>query len=203
MKTHTTEGFTFSVAEVKPCLADERRIRIIAKFEADLTPILEILFLHLRNANYSRSLTCVTTKRAGHSTTVFGSGKIAMTFLKDEEEALNQLIAVAKIFTRAFDYLDTNGRPDPDVVSAKENINALQIHKLLPQTDCGDCGESGCFAFATLLMNGERDLDDCGPLKHTEHIDNRKVLVKVIQPIDLDIVRDDRSDLAEFLGLKS
>ncbi|MFW9968332.1 MAG: (Fe-S)-binding protein [Candidatus Thorarchaeota archaeon] len=203
MKTHTTEGFTFSVAEVKPCLADERRIRIIAKFEADLTPILEILFLHLRNANYSRSLACVTTKRAGHSTTVFGSGKIAMTFLKDEEEALDQLMVLAKTFTRAFAYLDTNGPAEPDVVHAKENINALQIHKLLPQTDCGDCGESGCFAFATLLMNGEREIDDCEPLKQGEYADKRKSLVRVIQPINLDIVREDRSDLAEFLGLKS
>ncbi|MHA2380333.1 MAG: (Fe-S)-binding protein [Candidatus Thorarchaeota archaeon] len=203
MKTHTTEGFTFSVAEVKPCLADERRIRIIAKFEADLTPILEILFLHLRNANYSRNLSCVTTKRAGHSTTVFGSGKIAMTYLKDEEEALNQLMALAKTFTRAFDYLDANGPPSSGVVSAKENINALQIHRLLPQTDCGDCAESGCFAFATLLMNGERDIDDCGPLKRTEHKGKRKALVKVIQPINLDAKREDRSDLAKLLGLKS
>ncbi|MFW9801945.1 MAG: (Fe-S)-binding protein [Candidatus Thorarchaeota archaeon] len=203
MKKYTADGFTFTITEVKPCLADEQRIRIIANFEADLTPILEVLFLHLRNANYSRSLSCVTTKRAGHSTTVFGSGKVAMTFLKDEAEALNQLMTLAKTLTRAFAYLDANGPPDSDVVHAKENINTLQIHKLLPQTDCGDCGKSGCFAFATLLMNGERDIADCELLECAEYSDKRNALVKVIQPINLDMRRDDRSDLAEFLGLKS
>ncbi|UCE08966.1 MAG: hypothetical protein JSW61_08190 [Candidatus Thorarchaeota archaeon] len=202
MKTHTTDDFTYSVTEIKPCLADEKRIRVIASFEADLTPILEILFLHLRNANYSRSLACVTSKRAGCSTTVFGSGKIAMTFLKDEQEALDQLSALARTFTKAFDYLEANGSPDPNVVHAKENINALEIHKLLPRTDCGDCGESGCFAFAIVLMNGDRDIANCEPLERIEYSDKRNALVRVIQPIDLDATKDGCSDLAEFLGLK-
>ena len=203
MTIHTAEGFTFSVSEIKPCLADNMKVRIIAQFEADLIPILEILFLHFKNANYSRNLVCVTTKRAGHSTTVFGSGKVAMTYLKDEQEAIGQLVELAKTFSKAFIYLDTNGPAESDIVEKKESINALQIHKLLPQTDCGDCSESGCFAFATVLMNGEKDIDDCGPIKLRENADKREALVKVIQPINLDFVREDQSDLAEFLGLKS
>ncbi|MGY5853547.1 MAG: (Fe-S)-binding protein [Candidatus Thorarchaeota archaeon] len=202
MTIHTAEGFTFSVSEIKPCLADNMRVRIIAEFEGDLTPILEILFLHFRNANYSRNLVCVTTKRAGSSTTVFGSGRVTMTYLKDEQEAIDKLMNLARTFSRAFAYLDANGPASSEVVEIKENINALQIHKLLPQTDCGDCSESGCFAFATLLMNGERDIDDCDPIKLRENADRREALVRVIQPINLDIVREDRSDLEKFLGLK-
>lgn len=201
MKTHMVDGFSFSVSEIKPCLADEKKIRIIAQFDTNLTPILEILFLHFRNANYSRNLHCVTTKRAGQSTTVFGSGRVAMTYLKDEQEAIDRLTELTKTLSKAFAYLDNNDPANPDTVEKKENINALQIHKLLPQTDCGECSESGCFAFATLLMNGERDIDDCGPMKLRENADKRAALVEVIQPINLDIIKEDRSDLAKFLGL--
>lgn len=197
------EGFTYSVSEIKPCLADNDKVRIIAEFDVDLTSILEILFLHLKNANYSRNLACVTTKRAGQSTTVFGSGRVAMTYLRDEQEAIDNLKTLSDIFSRAFAYLRLNGPVSPNLVEGKENLNALQIHKLLPQTDCGDCNESGCFAFATLLMNGERDINDCGPLKLRENADRREDLVKLIQPIDLNIVRENRSDLAEYLGLRS
>ena len=201
MTTHIGKNLTFSLSEIKPCLADNMRVRIIAQFEDDLTPILEILFLHFRNANYSRNLASVTTKRAGHSTTVFGSGKVAMTYLKDEQEGIDRMGELAKTISKAFTYLDTNGQVDSDTVEKKENINALQIHKLLPQTDCGECSQTGCFAFATLLMNGERIVEDCGPIMLKENADRREVLVKVIQPINLDTVREDKSDLAKFLGL--
>lgn len=202
MTIHTADGFTFSLSEIKPCLADNMRVRIIAQFEADLTPILEILFLHFRNANYSRNLHCVTTKRDGQSTTVFGSGRVAMTFLKNEQEAVDRLRELSNTFSKAFTYLENTGPADPETVEKKESINALQIHKLLPQTDCGECSESGCFAFATLLMNGEREIDDCNPMKLRENADKRSNLVKLIQPIDLTNIREDQSDLAEFLGLK-
>ncbi len=125
-----------------------------------------------------------------------------MTFLKDEQEGIDRMGELAKTISKAFVYLDASGPIDSDTVEKKENINALQIHKLLPQTDCGECSESGCFAFATLLMNGERDIDDCGPIKLRENADRRGALVKAIQPINLDTVRDDWSDLAEYLGLK-
>lgn len=203
MKKYTEEGFEFSLTELKVCLADDKRIRIIATFKADLTPILEVLFLYFRNANYSRNLSCVTTKQAGQSITIFGSGKIAMTYLTDEREAIEHLKKLAGTLSKAFCYLNANGPPSSEMVSKKNNINAMQIHKILPRTDCGECGESGCFAFAILLINGEKDIDDCESMMLRENISNRKALQDVLQPINLDVVSEDRSDLAEFLGLKS
>ncbi len=202
MTNQDNEGSTYSVSEVQPCLADNKKVRIIAEFNVDLTPILEILFLHLRNANYSKNLACVTTKMAGQTTTVFGSGRVAMTYLRDEQEAIDKLKELSDVFSRASAYLKVNGPVSPGLVEGKENLNAIQIHKLLPKTDCGDCNESGCFAFAVLLMNGERDIDDCGPLKLRENADRREELVRLIQPINLNTVRKKRSDLEELLGLR-
>ena len=40
-------------------------------------------------------------------------------------------------------------------------LSAMEIYKLLPQTNCGDCGFPTCLAFAMQLANKQVSLDDC------------------------------------------
>ena len=40
-------------------------------------------------------------------------------------------------------------------------LNAFQIYKLLPKTNCKECGESTCMAFATKLISQERKIEEC------------------------------------------
>lgn len=47
--------------------------------------------------------------------------------------------------------------------SIKE-ISPIDVYKLLPKTNCGECGEANCMAFATKLVNGEYTIPDCPPL---------------------------------------
>ncbi len=47
--------------------------------------------------------------------------------------------------------------------SVKE-ISPIDIYMLLPKTNCKECGEENCMAFATKLVNREVDLDLCTPL---------------------------------------
>ncbi|HNW38054.1 MAG TPA: (Fe-S)-binding protein, partial [Methanosarcina vacuolata] len=41
----------------------------------------------------------------------------------------------------------------------------MDIYKHLPQTNCRDCGEQGCYSFAIRLMAGQVSLDQCTQLK--------------------------------------
>ncbi len=43
-------------------------------------------------------------------------------------------------------------------------ISPIDVYKLLPRTNCQECRESNCMAFATRLVNGELVLTDCPPL---------------------------------------
>lgn len=43
-------------------------------------------------------------------------------------------------------------------------ISPIDVYKLLPKTNCQECHESNCMAFATRLVNGELMLADCPPL---------------------------------------
>ncbi len=40
----------------------------------------------------------------------------------------------------------------------------LNLYKFLPQTNCGECGEPTCMAFAAGLIARERTIDECKPL---------------------------------------
>ncbi len=40
-------------------------------------------------------------------------------------------------------------------------LSAIEIYKLLPQTNCGDCGVPTCLAFAMKIAQKQASLDDC------------------------------------------
>jgi len=40
----------------------------------------------------------------------------------------------------------------------------LEVYKFLPQTNCGDCGEATCMAFASHMIDRSLNLEDCPPL---------------------------------------
>jgi acetyl-CoA decarbonylase/synthase complex subunit gamma len=43
-------------------------------------------------------------------------------------------------------------------------LRPLDIYTLLPQTNCGDCGEATCMAFAAKLFMREKTVSECLPL---------------------------------------
>jgi len=48
-------------------------------------------------------------------------------------------------------------------------ISPIDVYKLLPKTNCQECNESNCMAFATKLVNGELTISDCPPLHMAEY----------------------------------
>jgi acetyl-CoA decarbonylase/synthase, CODH/ACS complex subunit gamma len=65
--------------------------------------------------------------------------------------------------------------------SIKE-ISPIDVYKLLPKTNCQECGEANCMAFATRLINGEYVLEDCTPLLREEHAQAYADLSELLAP---------------------
>ena len=57
----------------------------------------------------------------------------------------------------------------------------LTLHKLLPRTDCQQCGRKTCLAFAIDLAKDKCPLDDCPLLDKAEFAQNRQALVKLLE----------------------
>ena len=63
---------------------------------------------------------------------------------------------------------------------AKE-LSPIEIYKLLPGTNCKECSETNCMAFAAKLVNREATLQECPPLlepKYKEAFDELWALLK-------------------------
>jgi len=174
------------ITEITPCTADRERIKFIAQTDKPLGDILPVLYLSIPNAKYSEKLGMTIYTHEGHLITMFSSGKIGMTYVKDREEA-EQLIAEAKdLINRAFVYLKSHGKPDEKLFELKKQANPMKIYEKLPKTNCKECGEQGCFAFATKLFNGEKSLQDCPPLQSTEYLTSKSYIERMLQPINLE-----------------
>src|SRR3989304_3848867 len=60
-------------------------------------------------------------------------------------------------------------------VGIKE-LSPIDVYKLLPKTNCKECGQENCMAFATKIVNREVTLEQCAPLLKKE---NEKAYLKL------------------------
>ncbi len=62
-------------------------------------------------------------------------------------------------------------------------LNPMQIFKLLPKTNCKECGYT-CMAFAVKLLQREVELEDCKPLfTDSKYEANLKKLQELLKPL--------------------
>jgi len=76
-----------ATTEVTPCLSDSERIKFLAQTDRPLDEVLEILYLYIPGSNYSEALGSLTYKRQRRMVTLFSTGKISMTYVKNRDEA--------------------------------------------------------------------------------------------------------------------
>ena len=173
------------IKEITPCIIDPRRIKFIAQADQPLGDILPILYLAIPNAKYSKEIGSLSYRYKQHLVTIFSNGQIGMTYVKDRDEAEQLIEEVRALINRAFTYLKTHGKPSIEQIQAKKGVNPMKVYKLLPKTNCGECGEQGCFAFAVKLLNGDRTLNECPLLMTEEYKANRVQIDKMLNPIKL------------------
>src|SRR3972149_9979552 len=57
-----------------------------------------------------------------------------------------------------------------------KELSPIDVYKLLPRTNCKECGQENCMAFATKIVNREVTLEQCAPLLKKE---NEKAYLKL------------------------
>src|SRR3989304_3385606 len=72
-------------------------------------------------------------------------------------------------------------------VGIKE-LSPIDVYKLLPRTNCKECGEENCMAFATKIVNREVQVDQCPPLLKKENEKAYKQLKDMLNPAVKEVV---------------
>ncbi len=60
----------------------------------------------------------------------------------------------------------------------------MDVYRLLPKTNCKECGEQTCMSFAFKLVKGEKRIEDCKPLLKPEFEENRKRLEEMLKVVE-------------------
>ena len=69
-----------------------------------------------------------------------------------------------------------------------KELSPIDIYKLLPKTNCKECGQDNCMAFATKIVNREVELDSCKPLFKPENAKAYAKLKDLLKPAVKEVV---------------
>ena len=64
-----------------------------------------------------------------------------------------------------------------------KQLSPIDVYMLLPRTNCKECGEANCMAFAAKLVNREVSLEQCPPILKKEHEKAYKKLQEILAPV--------------------
>ena len=63
-----------------------------------------------------------------------------------------------------------------------KQLSPIDVYMLLSKTNCKECGEDNCMAFATKVVNREVSIDNCPPLLTKEYKKNYEKLKEMLKP---------------------
>jgi len=67
-------------------------------------------------------------------------------------------------------------------------LSPIDVYKLLPRTNCKECSEENCMAFATKVVNREVSIEKCPPLLTKAHEKAYKPLKEMLKPAIKEVV---------------
>lgn len=153
LKSYTLEIFN------SKCQPGAMSVHCFAHLDQDVSEALPYVNSVLGGFEYIKSPASVTFKVHGKLITIHGK-KIAVNALKDETEARKVVEWLKREINDAWENKETiepcyEGAPRPQVI---------EILKLLPRTNCKECGEPTCMVFAVQITDEIKGVEDCPQL---------------------------------------
>ena len=159
------------------CNPSFQSLHCIAHLDQDITEALPYLNATLGGFEYFKKPPAVTFRIQGKILTVH-SREIAVNALRDEEEA-DKILEWMKLEIN--DAWENRGKIKPKYEGLPKP-KLLEILKLLPKTNCRECGEPTCMVFAARVAEGAKGPQQCPSLKG----ENRTKLEQYMNSFQLD-----------------
>ncbi|RLC10033.1 MAG: Fe-S cluster protein [Deltaproteobacteria bacterium] len=159
------------------CNPSFESVHCFAHLDEDVSEVLPYLNTELGGDHFVKDPPSVTFRIHGRLITVHAR-KIAINALKDEAEA-------DKILTWLKSQINDAWEHRSEIEPCFENTpkpKLIEILKLLPKTNCRECGQPTCMVFSALAVEGGKGADDCPPLKE----ENRGKLREYLGSFKLD-----------------
>jgi ArsR family metal-binding transcriptional regulator len=155
-----------------PCLAEPGRIIVIGKPSQTLSEVLPYLATLPGIIAWNPELLTLTFRRPHGFMTLYND-KVYITQVVDTAEGL----VLFDTLTEAVNAVWEKRAELVAVTTKKRAPRHLDIWELLPRSNCKQCGDATCLAFAVSVIQHQRALFECIPLKNDPaFIDRRATL---------------------------
>ncbi|AXV38731.1 MAG: hypothetical protein CIT01_05175 [Methanobacterium sp. BRmetb2] len=172
-----------TIKKIKPCVASEGKIRVLMQLDAELGDVIPVLVSKYPpgRVNYIERKNVITLTIFKRLITIYPSGKITMNKTQNKEEAVKVIINIMNDINNCYSDLKSGGSVNYEELKAKlSKIGPLAVYTCLPQTNCEECGEATCMAFAMKLLSGDAFLEKCPPLKEDSCSKNVECLEELL-----------------------
>ena len=170
-----------AIVVLAPCVADLDRLRLTAHLSGDVAEALPYLNAEMPQGSYVAKLP-VFTFMDGHRMVSLFRDRVAVAKADDIVDAWASLERVRRLVN------DVWSRREAIVPSfeLRRRPPALEIYKRLPATNCKECGEASCTAFAWAVWRGDMDPKLCLPVFEGDRGDLRDALLSVCSGLGLE-----------------
>jgi ArsR family metal-binding transcriptional regulator len=158
-----------------PCLAEPGRIIVIGKPNRALDEVLPYLVTLPGVIAWNPEALTLTFRRSHGFITLYNN-KVYITQIVDTTEGLQLFDALKDAVNAVWEK-----RAELTAVTAKKRApRHLDIWKLLPRSNCGQCDEATCLAFAVAVVQQKRLLTECPPLQSDSSFADRKATLEAM-----------------------
>ncbi len=147
------------LVQTTPCLAEPGKIIVVGRPSSALNAVLPYLATLPNVIAYNPNAPALTFRRQPGFLTLYAD-RVYITQVTDHEEGQQLLAAL----TDAINATWTHRHAITAVTTRRAAPRPLDVWSLLPQTNCGECGEPTCMAFAFALIQQRRALAECAVL---------------------------------------
>jgi ArsR family metal-binding transcriptional regulator len=158
-----------------PCDPGAERYAARAHLRRDISEVLPYLNATLQGAIYILGAQALTWKQGGHHI-AFHALEIATSNLEDRAEAKKELERLIDLVNQTWERR-SDIKPD---FRTRQRPTPMAIYKLLPNTNCKQCGEPTCFTFALKMAASQKSIVECAPLLETQCAENLAALEAMI-----------------------
>jgi len=163
-----------NITFMEPCIADVDKIRLKADFSDNISEVMPYLNTVLSNAAYSRDGSLITFMKEFRLLVLYPTN-MTMAKARNMTDALQVLDWLKELINDTWEKRDSI---TPNF-EKKKRPATMDIYKLLPQTNCRECGDATCFAFAARLLQGAQKIENCKPLFSKEYA-NQLTMIRVM-----------------------
>lgn len=158
-----------------PCLAEPGKIIVMGKPDRTLEEVLPYLAT-LPSVIAFNPDQCTLTFRRQPGFLTIQRDQVHITQVKDVQEGLELLAALTESINAVWEHRQELVA----VTTLKRTPRPLDVWSLLPQTNCRQCGELTCMAFAVGLLQQNRTLKECPVLTSDPEFADRRVALDTI-----------------------